>query len=118
MPTTVIRLPETVASPRAKTLFIVFRIVFWWLPKASPDYDRKGNAVVYWLVEVEDGRAEREIGFDVKDKPILHAPTDRNMGLWTDSDRVFTLAKYETVDAQEFDLLWQKLEKQAGLQSS
>lgn len=94
------------------------RLVLWWVPKGSPDYDKKSDDVAYWLVEVEAGRAVREIGFDAQGEAILHAPTDRNMGLWTDSDREFAVDDYQTVDAQEFDLLWRKLEKLTGSQSS
>ncbi|HET9504188.1 MAG TPA: hypothetical protein VFO93_11650 [Hymenobacter sp.] len=82
------------------------RVVFFWVPKASPDYDRRAGDVAYWLVEVEDGRAEREIGFNAQGKPILHAPTDRNMGLWTDSDREFAVSEFETVAATEFERFW------------
>ncbi|QKG56876.1 hypothetical protein GKZ68_09705 [Hymenobacter sp. BRD128] len=94
------------------------RLILWWVPKGSPDYGKKSDDVAYWLVEVEDGRAEREIGFDAQGEPILHAPTDRNMGLWTDSDREFLVDDYQIVEAQEFNLLWQKLEKPTGSRSS
>ena len=126
MPSTFIKVLEAPAPPRSLALritqnilvFLLTRVILWWVPKASPDYDRKSDDVAYWLVEVEDGRAEREIGFDAQGEPILHAPTDRNMGLWTDSDREFVVDDYQKVDAQKFDLLWRKLEKLTGSQSS
>lgn len=111
---TIIKVPEAPPAPRSLAqkvgheiwCFLLMRVVFFWLPKASPDYDKKAVGVAYWLVEVEGGRAEREIGFDAQSKPILHAPTARNMGLWTDSDREFAVDEFETVAAVEFDRFW------------
>jgi len=63
-------------------------------------------------VDEETGRAERKIAFNAIGKPILHAPTDRNLGLWTDSDRVFAEGEYEVRTTHEFNQLWVELEKQ------
>lgn len=80
------------------------------VPKGSPDYDRYIRAVTYWLVEVdEEGWPAREIGFNVQQEPILFAPTDRNMGLWTDSDRVFSREQFESRSEFPFDATWNKL---------
>lgn len=110
----IIKVPKSPAvqfSLAEKTLHFLLRIILWWVPKGSPDYDKRNDDVAYWLVEIEDGRAEREIGFDTHNNPILHAPTDRNMGLWTDSDRIFIVAEYEIVSTQEFNHYWTDSEK-------
>lgn len=79
------------------------------IPKASPDYDSCPWPVAYWLVEVDDGRAEREIGFTAQHQPILFAPTDRNMGVWTDSDRVFSPEEFEAQNEYPFAATWDAL---------
>ena len=79
-------------------------------PKASPDYDRCPWPVAYWLVEVDDdARAAREIGFTTQHQPVLFAPTDRNMGTWTDSDRVFSPEEFEAQNEYPFAATWDAL---------
>ncbi|WP_045690347.1 hypothetical protein [Hymenobacter sp. AT01-02] len=83
------------------------------LPQGSPDYHRRAQEVAYWLVEVDDdGWAEREIGFNAQHRPILFAPTDRNMGMWTDSDRVFSLKEFEPQNEYPFAATWNALYEQ------
>jgi hypothetical protein len=85
------------------------------LPRASPDYDRHLSQVAYWLIEIDAaGQATREIGFNNQDTPILFAPTNRNYGLWTDSDRVFTLGQFETTEDFPFDQTWNTLRSKQG----
>ncbi len=97
-----------------KVVFTLLKTILFWVPKASPDYDGREDEVAYWLIEVDEetGRAERKIAFNAIGKPILHAPTDRNLGLWTDSDRVFAEGEYEVRTTHEFNQLWVELEKQ------
>ena len=67
------------------------------VPAASPDYNRHLRAAAYWLVEVDDnGRASRDIGFTAQHEPILFAPTNRNYGLCTDPDRLFSLEEFRS----------------------
>lgn len=113
MPTSVIKLlnPPNIRVERSLTERItgsLLQAAFWWVPKASPDYDKRLVEVAYWLIEVDDdtGRAEREIGFDTFNNPILCAPTHQNLGMWTDSERLFTKTEHEVIEAQKFDLLW------------
>ncbi|MDJ0364078.1 hypothetical protein QMK33_02855 [Hymenobacter sp. H14-R3] len=125
MPTTIIKLIEQPTNKIAyslteKVVGTLLQAVFWWVPMGSPDYHKKLAEVAYWLIEVEEdtGQAEREIGFDACGKPILYAPSDRNMGLWTDSGRVFTEAQYEAADTQAFNLLWLALHNSTGPDTS
>jgi hypothetical protein len=79
-------------------------------PQASPDYDAVFEQVAYWLVEVDDaGQAQREIGFNTQQEPILFAPTNRNYGLWTDSDRVFAPEQFDSRNDFPFDSTWNNL---------
>jgi len=93
---------------------LLFRALTWVLmrvlPKASPDYDKRIRDVAYWLVQVdEQGQAEREIGFNAQHEPILFAPTNRNYGLWTDSDRVFAPEQFDSRNDFPFDSTWNNL---------
>ena len=114
--TTVIKLHELLGrepdnSISSLVIFYLFKVLFFWVPKASPDYEVVVNNVRHWHIEIDNdtGRAEREIGFDDCDKPIVFAPTNRNLGLWTDSDRIFSVEDYELVDKRIFNELWYSL---------
>ncbi len=83
------------------------------LPRANLDYDAHDEQLVYWLVEVNDqGQAEREIGFSAQNEPLVFTPTDRNYGVWTDSDRVFVAEQFEARNDFPFDATWYKLYEQ------
>jgi len=104
---TILYVPEQHGEPYDKG-GLLFRALAWGLkrvvPKAILDYDASFDRVAYWLVEVNDrGQAEREIGFSAAHEPLLFAPTDRNYGLWTDSDRVFLPEEWEARNAFPFD---------------
>jgi hypothetical protein len=78
--------------------------------KASPDYDGRLRLVSYWLVEIDKGGYPmREIGFTAQHEPILFAPTTRNYGQWTDSDRVFSREEFEARDEFPFEATWKHL---------
>ncbi|MBH8559122.1 hypothetical protein [Hymenobacter negativus] len=78
---------------------------------ASPDYDdRRLLLVSYWLVEIDEaGYPMREIGFTAQNEPILFAPTTRNYGLWTDSDRIFSQEEFEMLHEFPFNVTWNRL---------
>jgi len=114
---TILQVPEQHGEQSDKGGFFL-RALAWVLlhmvPKGSPDYDVHIELVAYWLVEVDDeGRAEREIGFNVQHEPILFAPTNRNYGLWTDSDRIFSPEQFESRNEFPFDGTWNRLYAQA-----
>ncbi|UOG73445.1 hypothetical protein MTX78_15070 [Hymenobacter tibetensis] len=110
---TILHVPEQHRKPSDEGgLFL--RALAWVLlrvvPKASPDYDRHFKEVAYWLVEVDaEGKAEREIGFNTQHEPVFFAPTNRNCGLWTDSDRIFSREQFESRDDFPFDSTWNNL---------
>ena len=110
---TILYVPEQHGEPYDKGggLFrALARVLRRVVPKANLDYDACSDRVAYWLVEVNDqGQAEREIGFSAEHEPLLFAPTDRNHGLWTDSDRVFLPEELEARNAFPFDESWHAL---------
>ncbi|MDO7854012.1 hypothetical protein [Hymenobacter convexus] len=112
----VIKVPEVHKEPSGKS-GILLEALAWVLEKmlplkASPDYDGRMRMVSYWLVEIdEDGYPMREVGFTAQHEPILFAPTTRNYGLWTDSDRVFSRDEFEERANFPFDAIWNKLLK-------
>lgn len=110
---TILHVPQQHSEPSNKGGFF-FQALAWMLlrvvPKGSPDYDVRIELVTYWLVQVDgEGLAAREIGFNAQHEPILFAPTDRNYGLWTDSDRVFSLAEFDSREEFPFEATWNKL---------
>jgi hypothetical protein len=111
----VIKVPEVDREPSERS-GVLLQAFAWALKKmtplnASPDYEgSRFLSVSYWLVEIdEDGYPTREIGFTAQDEPVLFAPTTRNYGLWTDSDRVFLREEFEAVDEFPFDATWSRL---------
>ncbi|NVO85407.1 hypothetical protein [Hymenobacter terrestris] len=109
----IFHVPEQSGEPRDKGGFL-FQALAWVLlrvvPKASPDYEKRLALVEYWLVEVnEEGAALREIGFTAAHQPVLFAPTNRNYGLWTDSDRVFSPEEFTSRNDFPFDATWNRL---------
>ncbi len=111
---TILKVPEPTRKPESlgvRLLHALVKLLFIWVPKGSPDYDgRTWAAVAYWLVEVDDeGYPMREIGFTAQHRPVLFAPTDRNMGMWTDSDRVFSLKEFEAQNEYRFAATWDAL---------
>lgn len=114
----VIKVPEVNGEPSEKG-GVLLQALVWVLMrimplKASPDYDGRLRLVNYWLVEIdEDGYPMREIGFTAQGEPTLFAPTTRNYGLWTDSDRVFLREEFEARDDFPFDATWNHLLKRS-----
>ena len=110
---TILKVPEPPAQPvsgSVRVLYALVKALLGIFPKASPDYNRSPWPVAYWLVEVDDdGRAEREIGFTAQHQPVLFAPTDRNLGTWTDSDRIFSPEEFEAQNGYPFIATWDAL---------
>jgi hypothetical protein len=92
---------------------IIIRLLTFWIPRASPDYETNLDHVKYWYIEVDKntGTPQREIGFDITNRAILFAPTDKNYGLWTDSPATFTVTDYKAVDKNLFNDIFEALEK-------
>lgn len=86
-------------------IYILFRILTFWIPRASPDYKRQMEYIDYWYIEIDSitGIPQREIGFDISNHAILYSPNNRNLGCWTDSDLTFELNKYPLIELAIFD---------------
>jgi len=58
------------------------------IPQANPDFERKIENVIYWLVECElkSGVPQREIGLDEQRRAIMKMPYKNNYGYWTDNN--------------------------------
>jgi hypothetical protein len=83
------------------------RVLFGFIPRASPDNERLYPHVKKWLVEIDDnGTPQREIGLGDGGIPLFAAPDKRNCGFWTDSPYTFTTNELEPVSAEEFEVNW------------
>lgn len=85
----------------------LFRMVFFFIPSANPDFDSLFPKVRRWYVEVDEaGNATREIGFDSHGQAITAGPWDRNFGFWTDSPGPFPVESSEQLSAVDFEQKW------------
>lgn len=93
-------------------LYFIFKILTFWIPKASPDYERQLEQVDYWYIEIETetGIPQREIGFDILNSAILFGPTDRNYGFWTESNMTFDINQHPSIAAEVFNDVFEALE--------
>jgi hypothetical protein len=87
------------------------------IPEANPDYDNRIDDVKTWLIEIDEetNLPNREIGLDENGNVIMIMPDDRNYGYWTDNnlkkEDFENHFETEEKDSEEFDELWNKLEK-------
>lgn len=85
----------------------LFRAVFWFIPRASPDHDPLYPRVRRWVLELDDtGLVTREIGLDEMDRPLFGAPDARNHGYFTDSGAVLSPSQLSAIDESRFEALW------------
>ena len=87
-------------------------------PLANPDFDKKINEAVFWLIEYEDDSyfPNREIGLDLQGKPIMIMPWRKNYGYWTDNNLVIKdfRSHFEIVNIskEEFEKQWKLFESE------
>lgn len=83
-----------------KKIFV--RILFFFLPKANPDFESKIDLVRTWCLEFNDIESIpiREVGLDSENRVILKMPYKKNYGYWTDNvlkyndfERLFKIKK-------------------------
>lgn len=81
---------------------ILTKVLFFFIPKANPDFESKIDFVKTWLLEFEDDKSIpiSEIGLDFQGNVILKMPYKKNYGYWTDNllkyndfNRLFKITK-------------------------
>ena len=92
--------------------FLILKLLTFWIPRSNRDYEEKLDHIKYWLIEIESdtGIAQREIGFDAWNRAILFAPTDRNMGLWADSNMIFNTEQFPNIENELFNDIFEAME--------
>lgn len=95
----------------------------WWgkllqkvLPAANPDIDQYFSVARKWWLEIDDnGKPNREIGFDSENTPIVLGPVGRNCGFLVDSSDDWKDSKEDSEEAgKEFEKTWQALWEKFG----
>jgi hypothetical protein len=88
------------------------RLLLFFIPRANPDNERLYRFVKKWYLELNDSDVPvREIGIDSNGQPLFGAPDERNFGFWTDSTEKFPLDKINSISADEFEALWNEVQK-------
>ena len=122
METVVLKIDNPKTSNKQSSLLTsigeaIIKLLTFWISRASPDYETNLKYVDYWYIEVDtnSGAPQREIGFDITNRAILFAPTDKNYGLWTDSqvqiDELVKTTETSFVDKEIFNDIFESLEK-------
>lgn len=64
--------------------------------------------VHYWYLEIHNqGKVNREIGFNNKGEPIVFLPNKSNPhGFWSDAPVTFDAEEWQKVDTFEFMSIW------------
>lgn len=90
----------------------LIRFIFFFIPMANPDNDKKLHLVEKWVLEVDDtGQPLREIALGESDEPLFSAPNDRNFGFWTDNTFLFKKDELEEIDKNYFETRWKQLNR-------
>ena len=92
---------------RGRGLRLLYAL-FFFIPKANPDFEPLYPQVRRWYVEVGDkGTAVRGIGLNDQGAAITVGPWDRNFGFWTDSpDGPFPAESAQEISHDEFNDAW------------
>lgn len=95
----------------------LIRLVLFFIPRANPDNEKLYRLVKKWYLELnESGIPVREIGLDSSGEPLFGAPDARNFGFWTDSTQVFQKDQMCPVRPDEFEALWNEVQKKKKVQ--
>ena len=86
----------------------LYKIIFFFIPRANPDIEKLYPKVKKWLVEIgDDGYACREIALDEDGRVLFCTPNDRNTGFWTDmAETKFKSEEIKEISKTEFESLW------------
>ncbi|MCK5324978.1 MAG: hypothetical protein KAJ57_03185 [Woeseiaceae bacterium] len=86
--------------------------VFWFIPRANPDFERFLPDIKLWYLEVDDEFYPcREIGMDGNRDPVSAAPWGRNWGFWTDGPEKFDPAEATEIPQATFGKMWQTFQQ-------
>ena len=95
-------------SWQVKTL----KTIFFFIPKANPDYEHKIHLVKKWLIEFIEVENQllpyREIGLDINGSLIIAGPDERNYGFWSDSNISFSDISGLEISKDNFESYWEK----------
>jgi len=100
------KVPENIGKRLAK---VVLESI---VPIANPDFEKKIDKVVFWLIEFENDSyyPNREIGLNGSGKTIMIMPWEKNYGYWTDNNLVIEnfRTNFETINInkEEFEEYW------------
>lgn len=90
----------------------LLRVLLFFIPRGSPDHEKLYPLVRKWYLEIDEtGDPVREIGLDAEGRPLFGAPDDRNLGFWTDSPKEFQPSELYSMLAEEFEKLWQAVQR-------
>ena len=85
----------------------LFYLLFFFIPRANPEFEPLFRKVRCWYVEIDDaGNAVRELGLNEDGTPITAGPWLRNYGFWTDSPGPFPTESAEELSQVKFDQAW------------
>lgn len=93
----------------------------WWcrilqkiIPAANPDLESYYPKTRKWWLEVDDeGKPQREIGFDAENNPIVLGPIGNNYGFLVDGSDNWKDSKEDSSEAKnDFERVWQSLLQQ------
>lgn len=86
--------------------------VFWFIPRANPDFERFLPDIKLWYLEVDDEFYPcREIGMDENGDPVSAGPSGRNWGFWTDGPEMFDPAEATEISQASFEKMRQRFEQ-------
>ena len=85
----------------------LFCLLFFFIPRANPEFELFFPKVRRWYVEVdESGNAVRELGLNEQGAPITAGPWERNFGFWADSPGPFPADSAEELSQVTFEQMW------------
>jgi len=111
-----IKFSDTPATPEERKEFRrmsrIMYAIFFFIPKANPEYEHLINDVAEWLLEIDsaDNLPIREVAKDSNGKTLFIMPWRRDYGFYTDNTMKldFFIEHHQAIviDKTEFDKNW------------